>query len=142
MKKFIQIGSLLTMLVLSTSIATFAQTGFGTDVKIPFAFMVGDRSYEAGEYIIRLERLVTGSATLTIQDTKTDEVQRVLLNANGDAASGDIKLVFDTVGGKKQLTKVATPDRSYAVVKTSREKDAARQDKAGAADIGGGANLF
>ena len=142
MKKFIQISSLLTMLVLSTSIATFAQTGFGTDVKIPFAFMVGDRTYEAGEYIVKLDRLASGNATLSIQDTKTDEIQRVLLNASGDAVSGEIKLVFDTVGGQKRLTKISTPDRSYAVVKTRSEKDAARKDKEAASDLGGGANLF
>jgi hypothetical protein len=135
MKKFIQICSLLSLLVLFTAGSTFAQTGFGTDVDIPFAFNIGDRSYDAGNYIVRLEKLANGSATLSILDTKTEETQRVLLNANGDSASGEVKLVFDTIGGQRYLTRVKTPDRTYALIKSKAEKNAAKaqSEKAGEA---------
>src|SRR5215216_6652944 len=111
MKKFIQTCSLVSLLVLLAAGATFAQNGFGTDVNIPFAFNVGDHAYEAGEYIVKLEKLGNGMATLAIQHTKTDEIQRVLLNARGDAAGTDIKLVFDTINGQRYLTKLRTMDR-------------------------------
>lgn len=145
MKKFIQIGSLLSLLVLFTAGTTLAQVSFGTDVNIPFAFTVGDHSFDAGNYIVRFERLASGSATLSIQDTKTEEVERVLMNANGDSVTGEIKLVFDTIDGQRYLTKVNTPDRSYAVLRSKSEKDAAERVRAkekGEAVIGGGANLF
>ena len=116
MKKFIQIGALLSLLVLFNVGASSGQTHFGTDVSIPFAFNVGGQSYEPGNYIVKFERLSTGVATLTIEDTKNDKIQTVLMNAGGEAVSSEIKLVFDTVDGQRYLTKVRTPDRSYAIV--------------------------
>jgi hypothetical protein len=142
MKKLIQIGSLLSLLVLFSAGATFAQGSFGTDVSIPFAFNVGDRSYDAGDYIIRLEKLGNGTAALSIRNTKTDEVQRVLMNANGDTAADDVRLVFDTIRGQRYLTKLKTTDRTYAIVGSKPNKEAAkaRQDKT--VETGGGANLY
>ena len=141
MKKLIQIGSLASLLVLF-SVATFAQSSYGADVNIPFAFAVGDHSYEAGNYIVRFDKLPSGPATLTIVDTKTEETQKVLMNSTGDGGSGDLRLVFDTVEGQRRLTSVKTPDRSYAIFKSKAEKDArkARIDKA--VETSGGANLF
>jgi hypothetical protein len=123
MKKFIQISALLSLLFVFNVAASFGQSQFGTDVKIPFAFNIGDRSYDAGNYILKFERFSNGAATLTIQDTKNDKTQTVLMNAGGDAASNEIKLVFDTLEGQRYLTKVRTPSRSYAVVMNKPEKD-------------------
>jgi len=142
MKKFIQICSLLSMLVLFTAGAAFAQNEFGTDVNIPFAFNVGDHAYEAGEYIVKLDKMGTGMATLSIQNTKTDEIQRVLLNANGDAAADDVRLVFDTINGQRYLTKLKTTDRTYAIVGSRPDKDAAKARKEKVSETGGGANLY
>jgi hypothetical protein len=118
MKKFIQVCSLLSLLVLFGAASANAQSGFGVDVEIPFAFSVGDESYEAGNYIIKVDKLTTGTATLSIRDTKTDSVQTVLMNGNGDDAAGDIKLVFDNVEGRRVLTKVHTPNRGYALIRS------------------------
>jgi hypothetical protein len=116
MKKFIQISTLLSLLVLFNVAASYGQTHFGTDVSIPFAFNVGGQSYEAGNYIVKFDRLSTGTATLTIEDPKNEKIQTVIMNAGGEAASSEIKLVFDTLDGQRYLTKVRTPDRSYAIV--------------------------
>jgi hypothetical protein len=116
MKKFIQISVLLSLVVIFNTAASYAQSQFGTDINIPFAFNVGDQSYESGNYILKFERFSTGSAILSIQDTKNDKVQTVLMNAGGDGVSDEIKLVFDTLEGQRYLTKVKTPARTYAVV--------------------------
>src|SRR5215218_5338540 len=105
MKKLIQISSFLSLVLLFSAASTFAQSQFGIDVNIPFAFNVRDRSYEAGNYIVKFQRHSPGSATLSIEDTKTDEVQTMLLTGNGDGGSEDIKLVFDSVEGHRQLRK-------------------------------------
>ena len=124
MKKFIQIFSLFGLLVIFGTISASAQAGLGTEVNIPFAFHVGDQSYEAGSYIININRRITGASTLSIRDTKTDEQQTVLLSSNGEAAAGEVKLVFDTVEGRRYLTKVRTPDRSYGLYRVKAEKGA------------------
>lgn len=141
MKKFIQIFSLFGLLVMFGVISASAQAGLGSEVDIPFAFNVGDQSYEAGSYIIQVNRRITGASTLSIRDTKTDEQQTVLLNSNGEAGTGEIKLVFDTVEGRRYLTKVRTPERSYALYKTKVEKDAAKaRGAAKAVSVGAGAS--
>ena len=143
MKKIIQVCSLLTVLILTGAVSSFAQNGFGSDVEIPFAFNVGDQAYEAGNYIFKLDKLPSGAATLSISDTKSDEVQTVLLNGTGDRVGTEIKLVFDSVEGRRYLTKVRTPDRTFALLRTKAEKKAA---KAGSAerpvDSVGTSNVF
>jgi len=126
MKKFIQVCSLLSLLVLFTVVSASAKTAFGTDVEIPFAFNVGDRSYESGNYIFKLQRLSSGTASLTIQDTKNDEMQTVLLHSSGDALGSEMKLVFDSIEGRRYLTKVRTAEKTYALARPKFERDAAR----------------
>ena len=135
MKKFIQIGALLSFLVLFNVAASFGQSNFGTDVNIPFAFNVDNQSYEPGNYILKFDRFATGSATLTIQDTKNERSQTVLMNAGGDATRGDINLLFYTLEGRRYLTKIQTPSRTYAIImnKPSRKK---------AAEVPSGTSLF
>ena len=143
MKKIIQVCSLLSLLILTGAVSSFAQNGFGSEVEIPFAFNVGDQSYEAGSYIVKLQKLPSGSATLSISDTKSDDVQTVLLNGTGDRIGTEIKLVFDSIEGRRHLTKVRTPDRTFALLRTKAERDAA---KAGSTerpvDSIGTSNLF
>ena len=137
MKKFIQICSLLSLLVIFGAASANAQSGFGVDVEIPFDFSVGDQSYEAGNYIVKVDSLTNGTATLSIRDTKTDEIQRVLMNGNGDSGVGDIKLVFDNVGGRRVLTKVRTPSRGYALVKSKSDKNAEKARSVASPAVGG-----
>jgi hypothetical protein len=123
MKKFIQIFSLFSLLLTFGIISASAQAGLGTEVEIPFAFNVGDHAYEAGSYIIKVDRSSTGASTLSIRDTKTDEQQLVLLNSNGQGGSGEVKLIFDTVEGRRYLSRIRTPERSYALFKGKSQKE-------------------
>lgn len=143
MKKLIQIFSLLSLLVVFTAAGASAQTSYGTDVEIPFAFNVGDKSYDAGHYIVKVSSQAVGATLLSIQDTKTDEVQRTFLNVSGDAPSSELKLMFATIGDRKYLNKVQTPSHGYSVLRSKAEKEARRaKSDTAAASISGGANLF
>lgn len=144
MKKFIQVFSLLGLLVLFGGASANAQSGYGADVAIPFAFSVGDRSYEAGNYIFKVNKFATGSATLLIHDTRNDEVQTVILNGGEDGGTTDVKLVFDMVEGRRVLTRVRTPERSYAVIRSKSDKNAEKRnaEPKDASAIGGSVNMF
>lgn len=125
MKKFIQIASLLSMLVVFTVISANAQSGtYGSEVEIPFAFSVGDQTYEAGHYVVKVQKLTTGAATLTIEDTKNDKVRVVLMNADGNSPEQGVKLVFEKVNGQRYLSRVNTPERSFALIKSRPEQSA------------------
>lgn len=143
MKKFIQVFSLLSLLVVFTAVGARAQTAYGTEVEIPFAFNVGDRSYDAGHYIVRVVRQTSGVTVLSIQETKNDKIQQVLLNVNGDTPGSELKLFFATIGDRKFLNKVQTPTSGYSVIRSKAEKEARRANSGNpAASISGGANLF
>ena len=131
MKKFIRISSLFGLLVVVSTISVTAQTGLGSEVDIQFAFNVGDKAYEAGSYVIKINRRIAGAATLSIRDTKTDERQTVLLSSNGEEGPGEMQLVFDTIEGQRYLTKVRTPERSYGLY---RVKDAAAKSQGAGSD--------
>jgi biopolymer transport protein ExbD len=125
MRKFIQICSVLSLLVAFTVVASAkTEQGFGTEINIPFAFNVGDRAYEAGTYIIKIDRVSSATSTLSIQDIKSDDLHTVIVNVNNESASGDVRLVFDTIDGKKYLTKVRSQDKTFALFKPKSEKEA------------------
>lgn len=126
MKKFIQIFSLFGLLVVFGTISASAQAGLGAEVEIPFAFTVGEKSYDSGTYVIKVDRRSTGASTLSIREANTDEQQIVLLNSSGEDGTSEIKLVFDTVEGRRYLTKVRTPQRSYALYKNKGEREASK----------------
>jgi len=126
MKKFIEICSLFILLVVFCSAAATAQSSYGSEVAIPFAFNIGDRSHAAGTYIVKLEKFPTGSAILSLQDTNTDDFQTVVLSTSGDEPGKEVKLVFDTIEGRRYLSKIRTPDRTYAIAKSKAQKDAAK----------------
>lgn len=146
MKRFIQICSLLSLLVLFTGFPSDASAGYGTEVEIPFAFQIGDRSHDAGQYIVKLERISASTSTLTLQNVKTDEMQTVLLNVSSAKAGSEMKLVFDTIEGKKYLTKVGTADKTYAIIHNNVDRKALKAREANRPSegvvTGGGADLF
>jgi hypothetical protein len=125
MRKFIQITSLLSLVLAFTAFtakaSVKAETGFGTEVNIPFAFNIGDKAYESGHYIVRMEKTSTGATLLSIQDVEGDRNQTVLLNQTGATGTSDVKLVFETVNGQRYLSKITAQDRTFAVV-VSRDK--------------------
>jgi hypothetical protein len=143
MKKFIQIGSLLSLMLVFTAVGAFAQSGYGSDVEIPFSFTVGDKAYDAGHYIVKVQKQSTGVSLLSILDLKTEETQNVILNSNGDAVGSQLKLIFASIDGKKFLNKVETPDRGYSLLRGKAEKEARRASIEGqTTSIGGGGSLY
>ena len=136
MKKFIQAFALLSLVAAFAVISVKAESGFGTEVQIPFAFTVGDKSYDAGSYIVKVERLKNGGgAMLSIQDTKTDDIQTVLMSSNGEEAGDEVRLVFDTIEGRRYLTKVRANERSFALARP-------KTDKVVTSGVSEGASLF
>ena len=139
MKKFIALFSFLTLMFATTAFAKVSQAEYGTEVEIPFAFSVGEREYSAGKYIVKLQKLQNGSATLAITDSKNERVQVMIATRNNEASSERVDLVFEKVGDKRLLSRIATPSGTFAVAKPSQKNVPARTT---AAAIGGINDLF
>lgn len=115
MKKLLQICSLLSLVLVFTAVSASAQSEYGSEVKIPFAFNAGEREYEAGKYIVKINKTYTGSAMVIISDPKTNTVQTVLTQRSGDSPDEAIKLIFVTVDGERVLSRVITPGGGFAL---------------------------
>lgn len=142
MKKLIQICSLLTLLVAFSVVSVSAQSNFGTEVEIPFAFQVADRSYEAGSYIVKVNKLTPSTAKLSIENPETGNVQNILLSVNGESTGSEIKLVFDNYEGRRHLSKVRTTESTLAVAGLKGYKNAAARKSSESSEGAGEANMF
>lgn len=106
-------GAFRTLLLAATCLALFSAAAFaleGTEVRanIPFAFVVGEKSFPAGEYLFRLddptepEALMVESPDGTRHDfalTETDTLPR-------EEAAKESKLVFDRYGNDHYLAEI------------------------------------
>jgi hypothetical protein len=92
MKNLRSILAALAVLLMATA-AHAQQTRLSATV--PFNFVVGDRSYPAGDYLFS-----NSDAVLKITNTEQAKTELILSNAcHRVTPSADTKLVFDTMGG-------------------------------------------
>jgi hypothetical protein len=131
MKRLIQIGSFLGLALIFSAVTANAQTVFGDEVNIPFSFSVGSHNYEAGKYIIRLNKIPSGSGIVTITDSKTDRVQAMLVRSNGESSDEMVKFVFDNISGERTLSRIIMPTGGFSLVGGRRQSRAVAGGKVG-----------
>ena len=144
MKKFIQICSLLSLVAVFTLVASAsnAQSNVGSEVAIPFSFNIANRAYDAGTYIVKLTKLPSGAAMLSIENSKTGDRQSMFLTSKGDRSGTELKLVFETAGGRKYLTKVQTPENTFAIIGAkSKNYNVGQSRSSSVVEAGSGASL-
>lgn len=141
MKKLIQICSLLSVVLVFTAVSASAQAEYGSEVEIPFSFNVGDRSYEAGKYVVKLSKLQSGAATINISDLKAETVQTLLARRNGASSEDSFKLVFETVNGQKVLSHIVTPSGGFALL-DRKTRNVAERKPAAKAEVVSASDLF
>ena len=115
MKKIIQTVSFLALAFVFGGITASAQSATKIDAKVPFDFIVGDRYFAAGEYVIRIGSSPAGAKQVEVRDKAGEAVYTLLAFDNGDTGRGRSELVFDRTDGKAVLTKILTEDAGYNV---------------------------
>lgn len=121
MKRLFQVTSVLG-LALFLSVAANAQSNFSGEIKFPFAFTFGDRHYDAGTYSVKVERVQSGTAAITLEG-RDQKLQTVLASKSGDSPSKEVDLVFDRIGEIRVLSRVVTPNGGFTL---NRVANAAR----------------
>jgi len=117
MKRSIQTSVLAVLVLVSGCIAANAQTSYGVKVNVPFSFNVGTRSYEPGEYTIKVDQATLGASKLGIQGSGMDRSQTVLLTGSAMGGSeSDQKLVFGEENGQRYLAGITTITNAYSLV--------------------------
>lgn len=122
MRKIIPVGSLLGFLLLFASLSVNAQSGFESKVDVPFPFTIGERTYEAGKYNLKVANAPSGSKILTLADKDHKVLHVTFIHINGERPSKSVRLVFDTVGGVRYLTKIRSRANTYELVKSNAHK--------------------
>jgi hypothetical protein len=145
MKNFIRVFSVLSLMFVCSAVSAYAQASYGSEVEVPFAFSVADRSYEAGTYIFKLRRMQSGGAALSITDPRSDRDQLVLVTASGDGVSKDMDLVFDIVDDKRIFRSINTPTGAFALLSRKPKREVAARAGSNVTEpaiLGGSASLF
>src|SRR5688572_28413489 len=106
-KTALQISSImgLTILILMAGISAKAQNKYRAN--IPFNFTIGQKSYEAGKYVI--ETNSTKNA-IVIRDAKGDKSHMIIMTAGEDSSKvTTATLVFDLYAAQYSLAVIRTP---------------------------------
>ena len=139
MRNFIQAFALLVVFFAFSAATANAQINYRSQVEIPFSFSVHDRTYDAGSFIIKINKTTEGAAAFTIQKEGSGKTQTVLMSDVRGALSSKVQLVFNVDAGSKYLSGITTSNNSYAF---SPAKALVEKTIAAGTDIGSGANLY
>jgi hypothetical protein len=138
-RNFIQAFALFTIFFAFSAVAANAQINYRSEVEIPFSFSINDRTYDAGNYIIKINKTTVGAAAFTIQKEGSDKTQTVLMSDVRGTLSSNVQLVFNGDNEAKYLSGITTSNYSYAF---NRTKAPVEKTIAAGTDIGSGANLY
>lgn len=115
MKKIIQIVSFLALIFVVAGVDVRAQNTTRIEADVPFDFVIGDESFSAGKYVMRLRRLPSGSDLMEIRDAKHRVVYEAFALQNGDTGDGKAHFIFNREDGVAKLAKVATGWKGYTI---------------------------
>ena len=104
MRKFVKFINVISLTVGIAATGAFAQSDKTITVEIPHNFSVGDRSYDAGSYDIRISKNSAGGASVTLIDADGKRLNTVVAMANSTAADAKPELVFEGQGGDRVLS--------------------------------------
>lgn len=110
-----KIAQFLMMIVLTIGFAAFAnaQSGPTHRVTVPFNFIVGDRSYAAGEYTVSFGiSAITGTLLLRSADGKQSTIVNQTVPKKSDRKSKDGNFVFYVEDGHYYLAEINTARKS------------------------------
>lgn len=115
MKKLIQICSLLTLVVAFSFVSANAQTVQRFEADIPFAFNIGAKSYDAGNYVMKLSNVPAGKV-ITLENDKNEVLKTFFALERGDAPAKNSFLRFVRSDDETlYLSKIFTPEKSFAL---------------------------
>ncbi|HEX8367211.1 MAG TPA: hypothetical protein VF604_01470 [Pyrinomonadaceae bacterium] len=123
MKKLIQICAVLSLVFAFSIVSAHAQQPVKQyEAKIPFDFNVGQKSYQAGSYVIKISRLASNGIVLSLEDDNKNKLQTVLVSETGDLTGDEPQLLFDVRENQRYLSKIIAQDIGVSIGKPKAEK--------------------
>lgn len=125
MKKIIQLCSMFALLAAFSVISANAQSVREYEAKIPFRFNVGQKSFEAGNYVIKIIKSAVNARILSLEDESGKQLQNIIVAESGDTAKGKLQLVFNRYDNQRFLSKLSNGETVFSIVKSDTEKQIA-----------------
>jgi hypothetical protein len=112
-------------IVIGLSVAGFAALGARIDAKIPFDFMVGNKQFPAGKYLVKQG---SGTGTSVIRGLDNKKIATFMTYKGSNNTEQETKLVFNRYGNQYFLSQVwdETTDTVIEIPKSSAERKAAK----------------
>lgn len=129
MKKLIQICTILSLAVIFTVASAQAQTSKKYDAQIPFEFSIGQKTFAAGTYVIRITRISPSATSLALEDKDGNQVQTQYVLTSGDVLRGNSKIIFNRYENHVFLAKILTPEKGFTVPMSGAERQVAREQR-------------
>ena len=130
MKKLVQISAILSLVFVFSVVAAHAQTGVKRfEAKVPFDFNIGSKSFEAGNYVLKISKTPTNVVKLTIEDENRNVLESILAAESGDVADGEPRLIFNLYDNQRFLTKISTLQHGVVLHMSRAERDVARKQR-------------
>lgn len=121
MKKFIHIVSFLCLALIFGVVSANAQSSTTkVDATVPFDFMIGNKAFSSGRYVLRIAKAPTGGQVLDVRNSKGEILYIGLLSTNGDRNRNAAELKFDRLDGQAVLTRIVTANDGYSLAKPEK----------------------
>lgn len=129
MKKIIQILSVLSLLVVFSCVSAKAQNVEHYTAKIPFNFNIGQKSFEPGDYVVKIAKFPTGAVTLSLEDNENKNLKTILVRRNGDIAKNKPQLIFTRSENQLFLSKMFMTDMGLSILVSIPKKQGQTANK-------------
>lgn len=122
MKKLIQICSMLSLVVFFSIVSAQAQVVKKYAAEIPFDFNIGQKSYPAGDYTIKISKISLSTVSLALEDKEKNLLRTVLIRGNGNVSKNEEKLVFVRDGNRRFLSEMLTEEMELSFASSNEMK--------------------
>lgn len=122
MKRFLQFFSFIAIGLVFSAFSAQAQSVTKVQADVPFAFTIGDKTFEAGKYDLKVINNASGSVRVQLTDEDGKVMHSAVMLRNGSGISEKAELVFDVNGADRVLSSIKTDDAGYTLPKFKKSK--------------------
>jgi hypothetical protein len=121
MKKIIQICSILVLTTAFFVVSAQAQTETHSQINttVTFDFKLGDKTYKAGAYVIKISSDSSNAMSLILENSNGKMLQTIPVTDTGETASGKSRVVFNLRDNQQHLAQIITKDKIFSVGPTT-----------------------
>ena len=124
MKNFLQIISFAFIAIVLSVVSIKAQAAQRLNADIPFSFSVGGKTYDAGNYKIKLIKYDGTSGIMTLSGRGGKVLGLFTVLSAGESSTNESTFVFYNSGNDRALSRIVTRDMSYEIPQADSKRRA------------------